>query len=237
MINLSLASIFKSLTFTYFLASFFLISGSVNAAILVGRVVRIADGDTITMLLADNRQVRIRLAEIDAPENSQPYGAASKQILSSMVFGKTISANVTNIDRYGRSVARLNSDGVDVNAEMVRRGAAWAYTRYQSDGRFAIWEREARAARRGIWGLQRDQIEPPWEWRAQKRGVKSISTTAQALAFAKRSSIPSTTSFTCSKRYCRQLSSCAEAVFALRQCGISRLDADHDGKPCEKLCS
>ncbi|WP_199708141.1 excalibur calcium-binding domain-containing protein [Teichococcus wenyumeiae] len=39
-----------------------------------------------------------------------------------------------------------------------------------------------------------------------------------------------------SKRYCTQMTSCAEAQFYFRQCGLSRLDGDRDGVPCEQLC-
>ena len=210
----------------------------VFAATYEGRVVKIADGDTVTMLIGGKQQMRIRLGEIDAPENGQPYGQASKRILSDLVFGRTVRVRVTDIDRYGRSVGRIESGGLDISAEMVRRGGAWAYTRYQSDGRFPIWEREARAARRGLWGLQPDQISPPWEWRAERRGVAPISTTAQALKL--RSTLPSGSEqrgFTCEKRTCRQMTNCAEALHALRQCGFTQLDSDGDGKPCEKLCS
>ena len=217
---------------------FWSLAAEAGALTYVGRVVRIADGDTVTMLVAGNRQVRIRLGEIDAPENSQPYGRRSKALLAVLVFGKVISAQVSDVDRYGRSVARLTSNGLDVNAEMVKRGAAWAYTRYHSDGRSAMWEQSARTARLGLWGLQHDQIQQPWDWRAAKRGVASISTPAQALQ-VRRSTIAQVplTGFGCAKRFCRQMRSCEEAVHALRQCGLARLDADGDGKPCESLCS
>lgn len=209
-----------------------------TAADYVGRIVKIADGDTATLLIDGKMQMRLRLAEIDAPENSQPYGKVSKRILSDLIFGQFVTARVTDIDRYGRVVARIDANGLDVNAEMVRRGAAWAYTRYQSDGRFPQWEREARAARRGLWGLQADQILPPWEWRAAKRGVPAVSTTAQALALPPtQSGNSSSAGFSCAKRRCSQMNSCAEALYSFRQCAVGSLDGDGDGKPCEKLCS
>ena len=193
-----------------------LAAGQVSALTYTGRVVKVADGDTITMLVEGHRQVKIRLSEIDAPESKQPYGKRSKALLSELVFGKLISAQVNDVDRYGRSVARLSSGRTDVNAEMVKQGAAWAYTRYQSDGRFAMWERNARAARLGLWGLQRDQIKAPWEWRAAKRGVPAISTTAQATQVQRTASgLSSSTGFSCTKRYCRQMASCEEAVHGL----------------------
>ncbi len=90
---------------------------------LGGKVVGITYGDTLK-LLVDNRQIKIRLAQIDTPERKQPYGSRAKQALSDLTFGKEVMAKVETIDRYGMSVARIYVDGVDVSAEMVRQGAA-----------------------------------------------------------------------------------------------------------------
>lgn len=203
----------------------------------VGLVERVIDGDTISLKLADGRAIRVRLSEIDAPENGQPFGTDSKRELMRLVAGRKVIARVNDIDRYGRSVARLDRSGVDVNAEMVRTGAAWAYTRYQTDGRFAGWEREARQARRGLWAQSRDKQVAPWDWRAAKRGVIPIATTAAAIRATSREQLAPSSKFSCGKHLCRQMTSCAEAVYTLRQCGIQRLDRDGDGKPCESLCS
>jgi hypothetical protein len=133
---------------------------------------------------------------------------------------------------------QLKCDDVDVSAEMVKRGGAWTFTRYQSDPRFSMWQQEAVRTKKGLWSLQPDQIQAPWDWRASKRGVASVSTVAQARTMTLQSSqIAKSSSFSCGKRTCSQMNSCAEAVYALRQCGISQLDSDRDGKPCEKLCS
>jgi endonuclease YncB( thermonuclease family) len=202
-----------------------------------GRVVRVVDGDTLSLATDTRELVRIRLSDIDAPENGQAYGRAAKRELQKLVRGRRIVARVNDTDRYGRAVARIDRAGLDVNAEMVRRGAAWAYTRYQTDGRFARWERQARAAKLGLWSSGAGKPVPPWDWRAERRGVTSIRTTAQALRLTSREVRGPSSSFTCGKRLCRQMVSCAEAVFSLRQCGVGRLDGDGDGKPCESLCS
>jgi endonuclease YncB( thermonuclease family) len=101
-----------------------------RATEFVGRVVGIADGDTLTVLTAEWDEVRVRLAEIDAPEAGQPFGARAKQVLSSLAFGRTARVSVVDTDRYGRTVVRLYVGTLDVNAEMVRQGAAWVYVRY-----------------------------------------------------------------------------------------------------------
>lgn len=137
-----------------------------DAADLSGRVVGIADGDTLTLLTADKRQVRVRLAGIDTPERAQPYGSRARQELSELAFGKEAEVAVQDTDRYGRTVGRVQAGGVDVNAELVRRGAAWVYRRYNRDPSLPALEADARAAGRGLWALPEAQRVPPWEWRA-----------------------------------------------------------------------
>lgn len=132
---------------------------------LSGRVVRIADGDTLTILTADHKQIRIRLVEIDAPESGQPWGQRSKQTLSSLVFSRDVRVHDAGLDRYGRTLGRVYVNGVDVNLEMVRVGAAWAYRRYLTDPKILAAEQEARAAHRGLWSMPAGQTVPPWEWR------------------------------------------------------------------------
>jgi endonuclease YncB( thermonuclease family) len=144
------------------------------AAPFTARVVGIHDGDTITVLTPDKRQVKIRFAEIDAPELSQPYGKKAKRLLSRMVFGKDVSIVPMIIDKYGRTVARVSQGNSDINLALVQSGAAWAYRTYLTDPSLLEAEAEARNARIGIWALQPDQITPPWEWRDAKT-AKDIS--------------------------------------------------------------
>ena len=135
------------------------------AADLSGKVVAIADGDTFTLLTAEKQQVKIRLAEIDAPESGQPYGNKSKQTLSGLIFGKDVRVVVQTTDRYGRTVGRPYVGDLDICAEMVRTGAAWAYREYLRDNGLLTLESEAQAYKRGLWGLSEAQNVPPWEWR------------------------------------------------------------------------
>lgn len=138
-----------------------------------GRVVGVADGDTVTVL--DDRKVqhKIRLAGIDAPEKGMPYGQRSKQYLSDLVFGKTVVLEGDKIDRYGRTVAKVLLNGRDVNLAQIAAGMAWHYKKYEreqsSNDRmlYGAEELDARAARRGLW--EDPQPVAPWDWRAEKR--------------------------------------------------------------------
>ena len=130
-----------------------------------GRVVGIADGDTFTLLTPGNQQIRIRLAEIDAPESGQPYGQKSKQALSDLIFRKNVVVRVQTTDRYGRKVARPFVGDLDVCEEMIRIGAAWAYRQYLRDENLPAIEAEAKVEKKGLWGLSEAQAVPPWEWR------------------------------------------------------------------------
>ncbi len=213
-----------------------LLAAPLLAAEYTGRVVAISDGDTLTLLVPDGtsfKQVRVRLGEIDTPESRQPYGQRAKQALSDLAFNQQARVVVQDTDRYGRTVGRVYVGSVDVNAEMIRQGAAWAYRQYLKDQSLLKLEADAKAAKRGLWALPEAQRCPPWDWR------KGTCTTASAPATRAPAAPTSatTSSFTCSgKRYCREMSSCEEAKFYLTQCGVSSLDGNHDGVPCAKLC-
>jgi micrococcal nuclease len=135
--------------------------------ILPGTVVGVVDGDTADIRLQSG-MVRVRLHAIDAPERDQPHGAASKQVLSRLVYGNQVDVEPIEQDRYDRLVARLWLDGLDVNAEMVKQGAAWVYRRYADDPAYCAFEKAARDLKRGLWALPRDQRAAPWEWRKRK---------------------------------------------------------------------
>ena len=194
---------------------------------IIGKVVGIHDGDTLTLLDDSKRQIKIRLAEIDAPELSQPFGKKSKQMLSTLVFGKDATIVASERDKYGRTVGRVFQGNVDVNLTMVRQGGAWAYRKYLTDSAFLTAEASAKTSGVGLWGLQADQRVPPWEYRHAKKSIQKTVTFAPAIDGT----------FTCgTKATCSQMASCAEARFYLTKCGFSKLDRDSDGIPCEKLC-
>lgn len=139
---------------------------------LTGQVIGIADGDTLTLLTPDQRQTKVRLAEIDTPERRQPYGSRAREALADLAFQRRVRVVVEDTDRYGRSVGHVFAGGRNVNAEMVRRGAAWVYDRYNHDAGLPALEAEARAARRGLWALPEAERMPPWEWRRRAKAER-----------------------------------------------------------------
>lgn len=128
---------------------------------------RVVDGDTI-----DLGDARIRLHGIDAPELGQSCaalgeiwrcGEAAADRLGRLIRGKRVTCETRDVDRYGREIAVCRVGGVDIGAEMVRSGLAWAFTRFSGD--YVGEEDAARAAQRGIW---RAPNQPAWEYRAEK---------------------------------------------------------------------
>ena len=135
-----------------------------------GKVVGISDGDTLTVLRY-RQQVKVRLHGVDAPEQGQPFGAASKRRASDLAFGSTVTVHLHDVDRYGRTVAAVElADGRDLGRELVRGGLAWHYPRYAPrDADLRRLQAEAKAARRGLWAEA--GAVAPWDWRkGQGRG-------------------------------------------------------------------
>lgn len=152
-----------------YLIALSLVSLSALAQELEGQVVRVADGDTLTILDNKKQQIKIRLAEIDTPEAAQPYGTKAKQELSRLIYGKTIVVKVQDKDRYGRWIGRVYAGNLDVNAEMVRLGAAWVYRKYASDQTLHALETLAKQKKAGVWSLPEAEQTPPWEWRKARK--------------------------------------------------------------------
>ena len=125
------------------------------------------DGDTLTVLV-ERRQVKVRLVDIDAPELRQPFGTRSRQSLAEMCFGKIAAVDVRGRDRYKRALGQVTCGGTDANAEQVRRGYAWTYTRYaRADSPLYALQMQAQSAHRGLWADP--AAVAPWEWRRNGR--------------------------------------------------------------------
>ena len=136
---------------------------SVIAAALNGKVTRVLDGDTIDVL-QDKKPVRVRLANIDAPEKKQAFGSWSSNQLKNLVAGQIVKVTYTQKDRYGRVIGRVyTANGTESNRLMVQSGAAWVYEIYNTDASLPPLQREAQEQKRGLWADNKPL--PPWEWR------------------------------------------------------------------------
>ncbi|MFN8697183.1 MAG: thermonuclease family protein [Burkholderiales bacterium] len=161
-----------------------LASWSASAETIVGKVVGVTDGDTVTVLDAQKTQHKIRIAGIDAPEKAQPFGQRSKASMSSLVFGKEVEVLAGKHDRYGRTIGKvLVADpscqssacpkSLDAGQALIKLGLAWWYRKYareQSAEDADLYERaesEAQARRVGLWADLHPT--PPWDWRHTSR--------------------------------------------------------------------
>jgi endonuclease YncB( thermonuclease family) len=134
-----------------------------------GKVVGVADGDTITVL-RDKEQVRIRLYGIDCPEKGQAFGKRAKQFTSKMVYGKVVEVKVMDTDRYGRTVALVAVNKQILNEELLKAGYAWVYYQYCHEmicHAWADYQFAAKLDKRGLW--HDPNSIPPWEFRRKKR--------------------------------------------------------------------
>ncbi|MDD2929052.1 MAG: thermonuclease family protein [Sideroxydans sp.] len=191
-------------------------------------VIAVIDGDTV-LVSRDKQKIKLRLADIDAPEKSQPFGRQSLEYLKSRVNKKVVQVESRATDQYGRTIATLMLDGVDLNREQVRQGLAWEYSFHHADRSFVALQNEAQQARRGLWTQTSPQA--PWQWRKQHPSYYRQS------AAAITPSVFEPYDLACGKkRHCAQMSACDEAHFYLTRCGETSLDADGDGIPCPKLC-
>jgi endonuclease YncB( thermonuclease family) len=136
---------------------------------LVGKVVRVSDGDTITILDEYKQQYKIRFEGIDAPELKQDFGQKAKQNLSDMIYGKTVTVVTSKVDKYRRFVGKILLDGKDINLEQIKAGFAWHYKKYADEQAlpdrtvYAEEETKARNAKLGLWAQSKPT--PPWDWR------------------------------------------------------------------------
>ena len=117
----------------FFLALYLQAISAVNAEVIAGRIVGISDGDTVTLLIANKRQYKIRMSGIDAPEKKMPFGQRSKEHLSDLVFSKDVQVETEKLDRYGRTLGKILLNRQDINLAMVNASLAWHYKKYQQE--------------------------------------------------------------------------------------------------------
>lgn len=151
---------------------FAIIPLALSAQMLRGNVVKISDGDTFTLLLNGNEQVRVRIDGIDAPEKGQAFGNRAKEYLSSLIWGEIITVCVSKTDRYGRSIGKVSTPIIeDVGLEMIKAGYAWQYRDYNNDKSYSAAENNARKLLKGLW-QDRNPIRPQ-DFRKRKRSINS----------------------------------------------------------------
>ena len=157
---------------------------NLSAAEIIGKVIAVSDGDTITVLAPGNRPTKVRLAGIDAPERNQPFGQKSRQHLADLVYGKEVRVSVVDKDRYGRIVGIVyvpkpipNGEIIiDVDLAQIESGHAWAYRDYLRGlpagkaGRYVAAETDAKERRQGLWTDK--SPEPPWQFRKEQRNKR-----------------------------------------------------------------
>ena len=136
---------------------------------LIGKVIKVSDGDTITVLDSNNQKHKIRLKGIDAPESQQAYGDVSTQSLSELVYDKEVLVTWDKKDKYYRILGKVIVDGNDANYEQLKKGLAWYYKQYEKDlsdedkQSYSEAEVLARNYSAGLWA-DLNSI-PPWEFR------------------------------------------------------------------------
>lgn len=133
-----------------------------------GKVIKVSDGDTITVLLKGNTQKKLRLAEVDCPESGQAFGKNAKQFTAAQVFGKTVKFKETSTDRYGRSIAKIYYDNDKyLSKEVIKAGMGWWYFSYSKDDSLGKLQERAQQNKIGLW--QDVHAVAPWDYRKMKR--------------------------------------------------------------------
>ncbi len=137
--------------------------------IIVGKCVRVFDGDTIEVLVAGRDNIRVRLWGIDCPENAQDFGGRAKDFTADLAGGRFVTVQVRDVDRYGRKVGWVTlPDGRSLNLELVKAGLAWWYRSFAPDAiEIASAEAAARTAGIGLWSGKHPT--PPWKWRKARK--------------------------------------------------------------------
>ncbi|WP_240744199.1 thermonuclease family protein [Desulfopila sp. IMCC35006] len=159
------------------LLTFFLLVTPALSQVITGKVIHIADGDTITILDSSRNQHKIRLYGIDTPEKGQAFGQAAKKFTSSLTASKTAEVTVYDTDKYGRTVGVVMVNGTNVNQSLIKAGYAWQYRKYCKEAFCNDWlrlEDNARNLRLGLWADKHP--ETPWDYR---KGIRNGTTSSK----------------------------------------------------------
>ena len=142
--------------------SLLLLSGCLVTNRLTGYVIKVQDGDTMTVSTHEDNSVKVRLDGIDAPEIGQDFSQKAKRYLSDLVADKKITIVSKGEDQYGRLLGVVYVGKLNVNEEMVRQGLAWQY-RYNEEQNYSNLQEEAQQKRLNIWSME-NPVDP-WLWR------------------------------------------------------------------------
>ena len=147
------------------------LSASLSGAEIIGRVVGVTDGDTVTVIeQEDNGKINrftVRLYGIDAPEKQQEFGTKAREFLSQLIFNKSVRIHFREIDHYGRIVGRIYDGEKEINVQMIAAGMAWHYKQYSPDQDYSRAELDAKKAKKGLWRYS--GAVPPWIWRKNRK--------------------------------------------------------------------
>jgi endonuclease YncB( thermonuclease family) len=156
-----------------FTSTLFAKDANLTKNFISGKVIGIADGDTVTVLTEEHEQYKVRLAGIDCPEKAQAFGNLAKKTLSKKVFSQNVRIENRGIDQYGRTLGIVIMGDIDINEYMILQGVAWHYKKYantqpqEEADRYSKAEDIARNNKKGLW-IQ-DNPTPPWQFRAEKK--------------------------------------------------------------------
>jgi len=155
---------------------------------VTGTVTKVSDGDTIHLTTPEQTILKVRLYGIDAPETDkinnktgkvnipgQPYGEESGRTLENKIMNKNIKVDILDIDKYRRMVGMIYLDNRNINLEMVREGYAEGFIEYLKEpykSEFLKVEREARAAKKGVWSLPAYERPRAFRKRLKVRGAE-----------------------------------------------------------------
>jgi endonuclease YncB( thermonuclease family) len=213
------------------------------AQTLQGTVTRVVDGDSVWVApaTAPGAPIEVRLLGIDAPEICQLHGSQARDALRELVLGQTVGVNGVGRDTYGRLLATITLEGLDVNRRQVAEGHAWSSRHKWDQGPYVKQERQAKALGRGLHAAGGAVM--PSEFRRSHGPCESEAVVASPGATpapspatpAAPAVLPPPAAFRCDGRTrCTQMQSCEEAKFFLKNCPGVQMDGDRDGVPCEQ---
>jgi endonuclease YncB( thermonuclease family) len=212
---------------------------SASAQTLQGTVTRVVDGDSlwVTPAAAGAEAVEVRLLGIDAPEICQAHGPEARDALRELVQGRAVSLKGVGRDTYGRLLATITLEGLDVNRRMVAEGHAWSSRHKWDQGPYVKQERQAKALSRGLHAAGGAVM--PREFRQSHGPCNGETSVAAPAPPTTRPATPATpavqaATYRCDGRTrCSQMRSCDEAKFFLQHCPGVQMDGNRDGVPCE----